>query len=109
MTYKRVADGTNIYLKEKTMIIPNGYIRFKTELGTETDINVHVKISGNMCVWYSDETGDYRRFVPDFESLKKCDWFKELIKKYGRCQGIFQRVTKIEMPGEPKPNNKLNW
>ncbi len=88
------------------MFNPNGYMRFKTALGTETDINVHVKISGPICVWLD---GGSKLYLPNQEQIKKQSWFKEYVKKYGEYQGLFQRDTKIEIPGEAKPENKLNW
>jgi hypothetical protein len=93
-------------------IIPNGYIRFKTALGTETDIDVHVKISGVICIWigqFIDGDGQPREYLPDQEAMKKMSWWKELVRKYGEYQGIFQRNSKIEIPGEEAKPNKLNW
>lgn len=93
-------------------IIPNGYVRFKTSLGTETDIDVHVKISGVMCVWigqFIGGDGEPKVFLNNFEAMKKMPWWKELVRKYGECQGVFQRNSKIEIPGEEAKPNKLNW
>ena len=90
-------------------IKPNGYIRFKTSLGIETDIECHVKVSGVMCVWYSDDSGKKMIFVPDRETMKCYSWFKDLVKEHGECQGIFQNVNKIIIPGEEEIERKPEW
>ncbi len=87
-------------------IKPNGYMRFKTTLGTETDVNVHVKISGNICIFLPN---DQKLFLPNQDKMNKQDWFKSLVANHGEYQGVFQRDTKIEIPGEAKPANKLQW
>jgi hypothetical protein len=87
-------------------IIPNGYLRFKTALGTVTDISVCVKISGNICIWLPNEQ---KLYLPSQDKMNKQDWFKSLEKNHGEYQGLFQRDTKIEIPGEPEPANKLQW
>ncbi len=87
------------------MIKPNGYLRFKTALGAETDIDCAVKISGPMCIWIGKE----KIFIPNQEKIKKYDWFKELVSKYGEYQGIFQMVSKIIVPGEEEPDGKPAW
>ncbi len=88
------------------MINPNGYMRFKTALGTETDIDVCVKISGNICIFLPNEQ---KLFLPNQNKMAKQDWFKSLVENHGKYQGIFQRDTTIEISGEAKPENKLNW
>lgn len=92
--------------KEMANIIPNGYMRFKTSLGTETDVDVCVKISGPICIWLPNEQ---KLYLPSQDKMIKQDWFKSLVKNHGEYQGLFQRDTKIEIPGEAQPNNKLNW
>jgi hypothetical protein len=87
-------------------IIPNGYMRFKTALGTETDVNVHVKISGNICIFLPN---DQKLFLPNQDKMAKQDWFKSLVANYGEYQGLFQRDTKIEMPDSEEKPNKLQW
>jgi hypothetical protein len=87
-------------------IIPNGYMRFKTALGTETDVNVTVKISGPICIFLPNEQ---KLFLPSQDKMTKQDWFKSLVKNHGQYQGLFQRNVKIEIPGEAEPENKLNW
>ena len=85
---------------------PNGYMRFKSALGAETDIDVHVKISGPICIWLD---GRNKLYLPNQELIKKQSWFKEYVSKYGEYQGVFQRDTKIEMPDSEEKPNKLQW
>lgn len=95
------------FLERKFMVInPNGYMRFKSALGTETDIDVHVKISGPICIWLNNGT---KLYLPNQDKMKEQNWFKEFVDKYGEYQGIFQRDTKIEMPDSEEKPNKLQW
>jgi hypothetical protein len=87
-------------------ILPNGYMRFKSSLGNNKDIDVHVKISGPICIWLE---GGTKLYLPSQELIKKQDWFKDLVKKYGEYQGIEQRDTVIEMPDSEEKPNKLQW
>lgn len=98
-------DQIELETKLKT-IIPNGYMRFKTALGAETDINVHVKISGPICIFFPNKE---KMFLPSQDKMNKQDWFKSLVTNHGEYQGLFQRDITIEIPGEAQPNNKLNW
>ncbi|MEE9437582.1 MAG: hypothetical protein V3V14_01200, partial [Saprospiraceae bacterium] len=62
------------------MIEPNGYLRFKTELGTETDIDCNVKISGPICIWLGGhieaEVKHQKLFLPNQEKMATHSWFK---------------------------------
>lgn len=87
------------------MIKPNGHLRFKTALGAETNIDCHVKISGTICVWYD---GKNTAFIPSFYGIKKYEWFKELEKNHGKCQGLFQK-DKIVIPGEEGEEQRPDW
>ncbi len=95
------------------MIEPNGYLRFKTALGTETDIDCHVKISGPMCIWIGQyiegEVRTQKIFIPNQDNIKKYSWFKECVKKYGEYQGVFARISKIVVPGEEDVVKKPAW
>jgi hypothetical protein len=87
-------------------IIPNGYLKFKTALGTETEVNVCVKISGPICVFLPN---NQKLFLPNQNKMQKQEWFKSLVQNHGEYQGLFQRDTQIEMPDSEEKPNKLQW
>ena len=88
------------------MTKPNGHMLFKTALGTETKVNVHVKISGPVCIWLLDGT---KLYLPSMTDIKNQDWYKEYTKKHGKCQGVTQDIAKVIVPGKPEPEGKPNW
>jgi hypothetical protein len=91
---------------------PNGHLLFKTALGTETEVPVCVKISGNVCVWigqFIDGDGTPKVYLPSQGHIKEASWYEELVRKYGECQGIMQDINKVVVPGEPEPDGKPNW
>jgi hypothetical protein len=94
------------------MIEPNGHLLFKTALGTETKIDVHVKVSGPVCIWigqFIDGDGTPKVYLPSQGHIREASWYEELIRKYGECQGIIQKINKVVVPGEVEPDGKPNW
>jgi hypothetical protein len=85
---------------------PNGHLLFKTALGTETTVDVHVKISGNVCVWLLDATKVY---LPSQGWIKEEEWYGVYVRQFGECQGIIQKLNKVVVPGEVAPDGKPNW
>jgi hypothetical protein len=85
---------------------PNGHMLFKTALGTETKVSVHVKISGPVCIWLLDGT---KLYLPNMGEIKEQTWYKEYVKEYGECQGIVQDINKVVVPGEVETDRKPNW
>lgn len=87
-------------------IKPNGHILFKTKLGIETKVNVHVKISGPVCIWLLDGT---KLYLPNMKQIKEQTWYKLYKEQYGECLGIVQDIDNIMVPGEAEPDGKPNW
>jgi len=86
------------------VIKPNGYITFKKEL-TEKRIDCHVKISGPMYVWYSNNN---TAFIPSFSSISKYKWFTELENNHGKLVGLFHK-DKVVILGQEGEENRPDW